>query len=403
MADEAGCSKYRWVMLGVVCALSFMENGMQYQVSTFAVELMSELSIDTLGFSTLFLAPMLTALFLGIPLGALGDRLGPRIVVTCGSLVSVLGAVMRALTLSSFTPQVVSLLLIGVGMAALSVNVVKVLGTWFGARVERAMGAYYASAGLGITAAQITGGLFASVGSAYAYTAWLFCVPVLLWMVLARDVRAVTPIEASSPFRVAARSRNVWLIAVSVGFSLAATTAFSGFLPQALELERGKDIATAGFLAAVVTVSGVIGCILGPSLCAAVGRVKAFLMVVIVVASTAMALTWSVEDNALIVLLTVNGLVAAMTAPIVQALVVSLPEIGCALAGSAAGIVGTVSLFLSFALPLVISTIAGGDYVLHALLDGGCFLLSGVPLLLVPMPSRIHVDNVAPASDIAAR
>lgn len=68
---EEKLPSWRWAIVSVVCLLCFMANYMQYQVSALAVEVMPMLNIDTVGFSMLFLVPMLTAVFFSIPLGAL--------------------------------------------------------------------------------------------------------------------------------------------------------------------------------------------------------------------------------------------------------------------------------------------------------------------------------------------
>ena len=117
-------------LFSVVCLLCFMANYMQYQVSALAVEVMPMLNIDTVGFSMLFLVPMLTAVFFSIPLGALGDRIGSKKVVTVCTAISVAGGFLRCFTLDSFTMQMTSMFLIGMGISALNANLIKVLGTW---------------------------------------------------------------------------------------------------------------------------------------------------------------------------------------------------------------------------------------------------------------------------------
>lgn len=112
---EEKLPSWRWAIVSVVCLLCFMANYMQYQVSALAVEVMPMLNIDTVGFSMLFLVPMLTAVFFSIPLGALGDRIGSKKVVTVCTAISVAGGFLRCFTLDSFTMQMTSMFLIGHG------------------------------------------------------------------------------------------------------------------------------------------------------------------------------------------------------------------------------------------------------------------------------------------------
>ena len=108
---EEKLPSWRWAIVSVVCLLCFMANYMQYQVSALAVEVMPMLNIDTVGFSMLFLVPMLTAVFFSIPLGALGDRIGSKKVVTVCTAISVAGGFLRCFTLDSFTMQMASMFL----------------------------------------------------------------------------------------------------------------------------------------------------------------------------------------------------------------------------------------------------------------------------------------------------
>ncbi len=160
---EEKLPSWRWAIVSVVCLLCFMANYMQYQVSALAVEVMPMLNIDTVGFSMLFLVPMLTAVFFSIPLGALGDRIGSKKVVTVCTAISVAGGFLRCFTLDSFTMQMTSMFLIGMGISALNANLIKVLGTWFREQTGFAMGLFYAASCVAIVVAQICAGLFGSV------------------------------------------------------------------------------------------------------------------------------------------------------------------------------------------------------------------------------------------------
>lgn len=74
----------------------------------------------------------------------------------------------------------------------------------------------------------------------------------VLWIVLDRDVPEGQSLPEPEPvldyLKVAIKSPGVWLISAGVGFGLASTTAYAGFLPQALQLGKGIDVATAGFI-----------------------------------------------------------------------------------------------------------------------------------------------------------
>ena len=73
------------------------------------------------------------------------------------------------------------------------------------------------------------------------------------------------------------------------------------------------------------------------------------------------------------------GAFSSVTAPIVEEIPCTLADLrGCV--GSAGGIIGSVSLAMSFFIPLGITMLAAGDYVVIVSLTGLCFLVA-VPIL----------------------
>ena len=196
---EEKLPSWRWAIVSVVCLLCFMANYMQYQVSALAVEVMPMLNIDTVGFSMLFLVPMLTAVFFSIPLGALGDRIGSKKVVAVCTAISVAGGFLRCFTLDSFTMQMVSMFLIGMGISALNANLIKVLGTWFREQTGFAMGLFYAASCVAIVVAQICAGMFGSVFNSYMVAAVAMTISWVLWIVLDRDVPEGQPLPEPEP------------------------------------------------------------------------------------------------------------------------------------------------------------------------------------------------------------
>lgn len=82
----------RFAILLSVCCLAFTGNFIQYQASALALDIMPMLEINSVGFSTMFLVPMLAAVFFGIPFGLAGDKFGPkRVVATCFAIACIGG------------------------------------------------------------------------------------------------------------------------------------------------------------------------------------------------------------------------------------------------------------------------------------------------------------------------
>lgn len=358
---------------------------------------MPMLEINSVGFSTMFLVPMLAAVFFGIPFGLAGDKFGPkRVVATCFAIACV-GGLLRIITLYSYPLQLASLFLIGIGMAALSTNVVKTIALWFGSKTDTAVGVYYAVSCLGIVVSQAVGELYDSVRQAYVIAEIALVAVTALWVIVDKNLpngmNPPTEKPALNTFLVAAKNTNVWLIALAVGLTLSSSTAFAGLLPQALESGKGMSGFAAGNMAASVTIASIFGCIVGPALCAHFKSFKPYLMIISIVVSAAMLSVWYVEGNAsLHFVLAASGFLSAMTGPILQAMPVMMKGIGSRFAGSASGIIGTVSLAMSFLLPILISALSNENYEINLIMQAVCFAISIIPIAML---SKIEKEQPA--------
>ncbi|WP_161522290.1 MFS transporter [Bifidobacterium xylocopae] len=406
---------YRWVILVIVCLVGILSNYMQYQISALAVFLMPMLKISQTGFSTLMMMPMLTAVFLSIPMGTYGDRIGPKKVVLAGLAVAVIGAWVRTFGLN-FPMQVLSMFLLGAGIAALNSNLVKIFSVWFGDQTQMAMGFFFGSAGVGVILAQMVAPMF-SVFNSYLIAAIILTVATIMWIILIKDAPdgVTLPPATDSPlkyFGVAAKSRNVWLVALCYGFSMAASTAFAGFIPQTLINSNGFTPQTAGMVASAAALGSIIGSIVGPAISSRLGKWKGFLVLTIVVGACFMTYFWAVvimmqQAPTLAILLTimfVSGAFGAINGPIVQAMPFALPDIRGKYAGSAGGLVSTIGLLCAFFIPVIISAVAGGNYVLNLGLESLIFLLSVVFVLLIPElgPKGEIAQSIAKQDQLAA-
>ena len=416
--DKPKLSPYRWVVMIVVCLVCVLSNYMQYQVSALAVYIMPMFSIDEAGFSMLMLMPMLTAGFLSIPAGTLGDRIGPKKVVEVCMVIAVLGAFLRTFS-DSFALQMVAMFMLGAGISALNSNLVKIFSAWFMEQTQIAMGFFFGSAGLGVILAQMVAPMFGSVFMSYLTAAIALTVVTIIWFIMLKDAPEGAPVMAApagdSPlkyFKVAAKSRNVWFIAFSYGLSLASCTAFAAFIPQALILSCGVDPVTAGLIASCAAFGSIIGSLIGPMVCARLGKWKPYLVVTIAIGTLLMVYFWagvimsgSIPSIPLLMAIMVcSGAFGAINGPIVQAMPFALPEIRGKYAGSAGGLISTVGLLLSYFVPVLVSSVAVGSYVLNLGLESAVFLISALFILLIPelgpkgaVAQKIAADEAAAA------
>lgn len=391
-------SPYRWVTLLMTCLVCIMANYMQYQVSALAVSLMPMLNIDQAGFSMLMLMPMLTAVFLSIPAGTLADKNGPKKVVTICLIVSVIGAFLRA-GVMSFPVQVISMFLIGFGIASLNANLIKILSAWFGGKAQVGMGFFFASADIGVIGAQMLAPQMPSVQFSYTTAAIALLVVTILWAVFMKNAPKGASVAftggGESPmkyFKVAVKSRNVWFVGLCYGFSMAAVTAFAGFIPQALINMCGASALEAGGIASMASIGSFFGCILGPVICDRLGKWKPYLVITTIIGTLLMCYFWfivlrsgTIGNYAFVCFMMIlSGAFGAINGPIVQAMPYALPDIRGKYAGSAGGIVGTIGLLCSYFIPIIVSAAAGGNYLMNFGIESLVFLAAIIWILAIP-------------------
>ena len=380
--------KYRWAVLAVVCLICFISNFIQFQVSSLGYIIVPQMGLTTAQFTSIMMAPFLTGVFLSIPSGMLGDRVGAKKVVAIGCVVSVLGAFGR-LVATSYVPMLVTVFAVGVAISLVNANLIKILGIWFQQDTGKAMGIFYASSCAGIVLAQMSGPLFPTVNSAYMFSSVVMLVAAVLWIAVDKDCPAGMSLPEPEPtleyMKVAVKSKNTWIVAIATGLGMGTTTAYAGILPQALSIGKGVDEIVAGNMAAIVTVGSFLASLIGPAVCSKFGKFKPFLIITTLIGAILMYITWHTPIGFMMwVILVLNGFFSALQGPMIQSMPIMFPEIGEKYAGSAGGIVGTVSLLVSYVIPIVIAQIAGESFALNLALEGVVFAISAICIIILP-------------------
>lgn len=382
-------SSYRWVVLACVCGVCFMANYMQYQVSVWGVVIMEGLGIQVAELQTLMLMPMVAAIFLAIPAGTLADRYGVKRVVAVGLTLSVLAGFLRVAMLDSFPAQMLAMLGIGFGMATLNANMPKILGIWFKHKMTFAVGVFYAVSCVAIVCAQSVSPLFGDLHTTYLVAAIALLAVCVCWYLFVRNHPAGEELPPSEPVTkylgVAAKSKNVWLVAATYGLTLAATTGLGTIFPTIMQVSRGYDMVLSGNLAAVGTIGSFVACLIGPIWVQKRGKNKPFLIRTTLLGAVTMAMIWWVQlGPSLWTLMVVNAFLTACSGPIIEAITYQLPEIGAKYAGSAGGIVTTVGMLCSYVIPIVVTMVIGENFMALMIAYAVIFGLSAATILLLP-------------------
>lgn len=384
--NEGKLSGYRWVILFVSAFIIFMIDYMQFQLSGLAHLIMPDLGIDVAQFSALLLGPMLAGAIISIPVGSLADRYGSKIVVTVCTVVSVAAGFGRLLS-GDFMSMAVMMFGLGFAGVAIQTVTIKIYGAWFQEKLDFAMGVFFAAACTGIASSLATSTLFPSVDAAFMFSAVALAVGLVLWVIFAKNAPAGTPLPEPEPVMknlgVVVKNKYIWLIALACGFGLATATNYSGILPQAFIEVRGVDPTLAGSMAAFLQLTSIIGSIIGPMICRK--NPKLMVIFIAVFGGFIMIANWFAPFGPLMwVLLLLNGVFSVASAPTIQAMPFSVKGIGLKYAGAAGGLVGCVSLIISYFLPIAIGAIAGTDYTLNFILEGAFYAAAAIPLALLP-------------------
>ncbi len=130
-------TKYRWVVFATVLFAYFLIVTQRTAPGLISDQLMREFSVTASTIGLLTSIQFLAYAGLQIPIGILSDRFGPNLFLIMGTLLDGLGTIIY-----SFAPNAYILLLarlmVGVGDAAIWVNLVLILSRWF--RVKEFVG-----------------------------------------------------------------------------------------------------------------------------------------------------------------------------------------------------------------------------------------------------------------------
>ena len=370
----------RWAVLVAASLLIFTSYLMQYQVSALAFLIIPRYSLDVVSLSNLMFAPMALAAVIGVPLGAAADRFGAKRVVGICVFIALGGALLRVVS-SDYAMLLVLMLLIGFAPAAMNANLMRLLGAWFQGKTSFALGIYYACSGFGAFAALSTAAVVGTMSLAFGGSAALLAFACVVWFAAVQDAPAGYDAPAPENMRVSvkvsAKCSAVWLVAFITGLSLAAKTAYLSFLPQVLNLSL--DASQANAMASFVSVGGIVGCALGPFVWRPLKSVKLPMVILTAVTGSLMALSATLfEPSAALFFLV--GVLASVMGPLVEAIPCHVPQLrGCV--GSAGGIIASVSLAVTYFIPLLISFASQGSCVLVTVSMAICFA-AAIPLII---------------------
>jgi len=247
-AAERKPSHTRWTILALLLAISIITYIDRVNISVTARQMIPALGLTNVQMGQIFSAFVLGYALFQIPGGRLGDRWGPRTVLTLAVVWWSLFTAMTALAPSSFLAGVMGIwgslmivrFLIGVGEAAALPNFNRTVANWCGPH-ERGLGIAITISGIGIGSAltpPITAWIMVNYGwqTAFYWAGGLGVLIAVLWFWFATDrpeahprvnareavlIRGNAPLpsvpEAPTPvpWKAFARTPSVWWLVLS--------------------------------------------------------------------------------------------------------------------------------------------------------------------------------------------
>ena len=381
----------------VICAfiLNFASNYPQYQISPLAHLIMPELNLNVAQFSSLFSAAMIPGILLGIVSGILCDKYGTKICIGIAGIVSLVGVVTRIFA-TSYTSLFVCMVTSGIVTSFFNSNVAKIMGNWFPPnKIGTGVGMAMAGATAAMAIAMSTTAMFSSLRIAYTLAAVLSCISIIVWFVFMKDSPKATThnpefemakTSIKEGLKIVAGNKNIWIIGMCAGLTLASSMCINTFMPQALQINRGFDAVSAGQTSSMVMFGNLVGAILGPVICSKIGKIRPYFLIFSIIAAIGTALAWQAPVGVLLsTCLFIVGIVSSGMISQFVSIPVMLSGIGPTLAGVAGGMVGTIQLVGAVVVPsYIVAPIIGDNFILLFIIAGALVLGAGLLALTLP-------------------
>ena len=237
-----------------------------------------------------------------------------------------------------------------------------------------------------------TTAFFPSMNTAFAFTAIVTGILVILWVLCVRqeDFEANAPVEAVEqiPIRkgilTAVKSKNVWLMGLALAAMLGGATVISNFQVVYLVSHRNYSEAVAGTFGTVLMVGAIIGSVGIPMFISKIKNPGVFLFAITLIAGACTAGMVILPVAGVYVASFLNGFLRSGAISLAMVFPVMFPEIGPRYAGTATGVASTIQLFGAVVIPTyVIIPLAGGNMEAYFYWGAAFFAISAVLLYIL--------------------
>ena len=399
---------YGYVIVGLLCIGIFLPNFAQYQVTSLADRLRTEMGLSQGQYGSIATAPLLAGIILSFLSGLLMDRFGVKVILV-SIFITVGGIILRAFT-SGYWFLFISMLLLGFSASFVNANTPKVAGAWFpSSKVTAMMGLVLACSNLGSALGSGTAPQFATTEGAFRFSAVLAAVVLVLWVLFLTEKKGSGDASPDKPeeeeraafkdsIRTVLRNKGLWFVALcNIGMMLGVLTNII-FMPQAL-MSRGLTEQEAGWYAVALTAGTMLTNMISPTIVRKVAttgtRFRWMMRICAIVGGILEATAWLLPKGiAMILGLFATGFIAEVFLPFLQSMPTYLEGIGRKYGATATGTAMTMQLLCCVIIPsYIVAPIAGENYMLLFSLMGAMAIIPVIFCSLVPFERLMGIPK----------
>ena len=389
----------KWLVLVLVTLVHMLAVGLPWTVMPVLFTAASrelDLSLGQIGLLWSMLA--IGAALVALPGGMLGDRLGFVRTIGLGCFAIAITSGFRGLA-TDLTTLAIFMLLCGASIAIVFPNIQRIAGVFFpGHQVGLATGIIISGFAVGgvLTTALSATVIMPLVGSwrnvLFLYSG-LCALIATLWLLFMRHAPGrissseKSPAAARPTFRRSITAvfgiKEMWLLAIGNLGIVGSFISLNGYLPVYLEkIGLGKSLGDT--MSSTLFVASIVGAIAVPAVASRAGGLKP-VMIVCAVATSVVILFLTMANEALFwVLIPAAGALTQGVGTLVITHAIQIKKIGPEYAGTAVGLIGSLSNIGGFILPILGGKLADVNqtwpfffWALITLLSTVCFMFIG--------------------------
>lgn len=348
----------------------FLGNYGQYQLAAVPSMVYEKFQLTDTQFSSIMTSSMVPAIFLSIIIGAMVDKFGIKKIVFLCYAVTAAGFLLRVFA-SNYITMFLAMMLTGFGCAVLNGNLSKIVSSLYPMeKIGKVIGILMAGSTGSMAVAYGTTAFFPNLETAFWLTAAVSVILGILWLLLVKetdfnsadDHSGSETVPVSEALMASLKSKNVWLMGLSLMMMLGGAMVISNFQVAYLTSVKGYSEAYAGTFGTVLMVGSIIGSVAVPVIVSKTKKPALFLTISGLLAAAATFLMVLLPAAGVYAASFANGCLRSGIIAVMMSLPVMFKEIGPKYAGTAGGFAVTLELLGAVIVPTyIVIPLSGGN------------------------------------------